>query len=102
MQPKFMAKQIVATRGITDLLDRGVLTTEQTHGMLDKHFSGDWGATCAEDQETNNEALINGDRIISAYPIDESKECKGWGVNCVWVITEWDRSVTTVLLPEEY
>jgi hypothetical protein len=41
-------------------------------------------------------------RILSAYPLDPSKSCKGFGDNCLWIITEADRSVTTFLLPDEY
>jgi hypothetical protein len=63
---------------------------------------GDWGCVCAEDRETNDEAVRDGNRILSAYPIDEDKPCKGFGENTLWIITEWDRSVTTFLLPEEY
>jgi hypothetical protein len=43
-----------------------------------------------------------GPRILSAYPINETKPCKGYGDNTLWIITEADRSVTTFLLPEEY
>ena len=41
-------------------------------------------------------------RFLSAYPIDESQPCEGFGDNTLWIITEWDRSVTTALLPSEY
>jgi hypothetical protein len=71
-------------------------------GCLARHQSGDWGCVCPEDGETNNNALIHGGRILSSYPIDPNKPCKGWGENTLWVITEADRSVTTFLLPEEY
>ena len=52
--------------------------------------------------ETNREAIRDGFRILSAYPIDPKQPCKGFGENCVWIITEADRSVTTFLLPSEY
>lgn len=70
--------------------------------MLERHLSGDWGSVCDEDKTTNDEAVMNGARILSAYPIDPSKPCKGWGENTIWIITEADRSVTTFLLPDEY
>jgi hypothetical protein len=44
----------------------------------------------------------DGDRILSAYPIDPAKPCEGFGDNTLWIITESDRSVTTFLLPDEY
>jgi hypothetical protein len=50
----------------------------------------------------NDEAVRAGLRIIPAYPIDLATPCKGYGENCLWIITEADRSVTTFLLPDEY
>jgi hypothetical protein len=63
---------------------------------------GDWGCVCDADKRTNDLALKHGDRILSAYPIDPSQPSQGYGDNTLWIITEWDRSVTTALLPEEY
>jgi hypothetical protein len=57
---------------------------------------------CEEDWETNDAALKAGDRILSAYAIDLSLPCEGFGENTLWIITEADRSVTTFLLPKEY
>ena len=45
-------------------------------------MTGDFGVTCAEDVETNPEAIREGFRILSAYPIDPAKPCKGYGENC--------------------
>ena len=50
----------------------------------------------------NRRAVEAGDRILSAYAIDPEKPCAGFGDNCLWIITEADRSVTTILLPDEY
>ena len=69
---------------------------------LNRHARGDWGNTCDEDKEANNQALLDGSRVLSAYPIDPTKPSKGFGENCLWIITEADRSVTTFLLPDEY
>ena len=69
---------------------------------LARHQAGDWGQVCEEDRGSNDDAIRFGGRILSAYPIDPSKPCKGWGANTLWIITEADRSVTTFLLPEEY
>jgi len=46
--------------------------------------------------------LKAGNRILSAYAIDDTKSCEGHGDNTLWIITETDRSVTTFLLPGEY
>ena len=61
---------------------------------ITRHTAGDWGDLCAEDKQTNDAALEYGDRVLSAY---ESK-----GLPKIWIITEADRSVTTVLFPEDY
>ena len=59
-----------------------------------RHASGDWGDVCKADRLLNDRAVESGERILSSYTDDEG--------NKIWVITEWDRSTTTVLLPEEY
>lgn len=69
------------------------LSTEEVFTALSRHASGDWGDLCPEDSIANDTALQHGDRLFSAY---------GQRENRVWVITEADRSVTTVLLPEDY
>ena len=57
----------------------------------------------AESSQEMRQAMKTGDtRFLSAYPIDESRPCEGFGDNTLWIITEWDRSVTTALLPSEY
>ena len=58
-----------------------------------RHASGDWGELDEEDHRENELSLEHGWRIVSSYPIGEKT---------IWVITEADRSVTTLLLPEEY
>lgn len=74
------------------------------HGAVPRagHVRGDWGCVCANDRKTNFAALFSGERILSAYPLDPAQPCKGFGENTIWIITEADRSVTTLLLPDEY
>lgn len=62
--------------------------------LLERHLSGDWGDTCESDARANEEALRSGNRIISWYQV--SKELR------IMIITEADRSATTILLPGEY
>ena len=50
----------------------------------------------------NFDELMNGDRLLSAYAIDPDQPAKGYDDNCLWIITEADRSVTMFLLPDEY
>jgi hypothetical protein len=95
--PLFPVGQVVATSTVTSLVPQAHLIQ-----CLRRHMMGDWGCVCEEDAKTNNEALREGFRILSAYPIDETKPCKGYGDNTLGVITEADRSVTTFLFPDEY
>jgi len=86
---KFNAGQLVYTRGVAAL----ELPIEQLLGLLARHLAGDWGDVCAEDVQANDTAVERGFRILSSYKV---------GQVTIWIITEWDRSVTTFLLPEEY
>jgi hypothetical protein len=81
----------VATPGALGCLENcGVNAGE----LLSRHQSGDWGTIPAEDADENRIALEQGLRIISSYPMRSGER--------IWIITEADRSVTTLLLPQEY
>ena len=73
---------------------RGTLNMQDVLKGLQRHEMGDFGDVCDEDKETNLEGLQNGGQVISAYT-DRND-------NRFWIITEGDRSVTTILLPDEY
>jgi len=63
--------------------------------FLERHKNGDWGDVPEEDRESNNKALENNnERILSSYQLKDGTK--------IWIITEWNRSVTTILLPDEY
>lgn len=96
-KPLFRFGQVVATPGAID-----ATTDEYRIACLERHLNGDWGHCCDEDKATNDDAVKFGNRILSAYPLDPEKPCKGFGDNTLWIITEADRSVTTFLLPSEY
>lgn len=68
--------------------------TSGVREALNRHMRGDWGEVCDEDWKQNDFSLENGFRILSAY---KSKA----GIT-FWIITEADRSATTILLPDEY
>ncbi len=72
----------------------GTLNPEDVCLSIDRHLSGDWGDVCAEDRQSNNFAVKNGLRIISAYKDRDDVK--------FWIITEADRFYTTVLLPSDY
>jgi hypothetical protein len=79
-----------ATPRALDLLDRAGANAST---YLARHQSGDFGAIFLEDEQANRVAILHGLRILSAHKISDEK---------LWVITEADRSVTTLLLPSEY
>ena len=66
---------------------------EDPFGYIARHAAGDWGNLCAFDRRQNEIALREGYRVLSFYEVPQGR---------VWIITEADRSVTTILLPEEY
>jgi hypothetical protein len=70
------------------------VSSEEIQKALQRHVSGDWGELDEEDKKANDEALQSGERLLSAY-----KSATG---TKFWIITEADRSVTTILLPEDY
>ena len=83
--------QIVATPGaLRELAAQGV----NEWAYIRRHAIGDWGELCDEDKAANEAALQDGERLFSHYNLPDGSH--------VWVITEADRSVTTILLPEEY
>ena len=86
----FPLGQIVATSGALKLLEEA---GEEPCLLLTRHCSGDWGELCAHDRRENELSLKHGWRIVSSYPVGDRR---------VWIITEADRSYTTILLPEEY
>ena len=87
----FRLGQVVATPGALEALkDAG----QEADEFLYRHVTGDWGDLDEEDVQANKDAVQRGSRILSAY--HTSKDVK------IWAITEWDRSVTTLLLPGEY
>ena len=96
--PLFSLGQVVVTPGALDASRHPAQFLE----LLARHVRGDWGCVDPEDAEANGLAVIEGDRILSAYPIDPAQPCAGYGENCLWIITEADRSATTILLPAEY
>lgn len=81
----------LATPGIQALIEAGKIVPFE---LLRRHQSGDWGDVGLADRESNEFALRDGGRLLSAYELEDGTR--------VWVITEADRSSTTILLPEEY
>jgi hypothetical protein len=90
MRAPFPLSRIVATPGALKLLEE---TGEDLLCYLARHGYGDWGEVDVHNRRENELSLKHGWRILSSYPIGEKS---------IWIITEADRSYTTILLPEEY
>ena len=87
--PKFSLGQIVATPNAL-----AAIPNDEVLNALSRHVRGDWGTLDAEDLNANERALRSGGRLFSSYHSSQNVK--------FWIITECDRSVTTVLLPEDY
>ena len=90
-QPAFELGQIVATPGALAALKKA---GQQPGELLTRHINRDWGELDEDDRKENEYSLEHGFRLLSAYKTNAGDR--------VWIITEADRSVTTLLLPEEY
>jgi hypothetical protein len=88
-EPRFLTGLVCVTTGA----DKAVVP-EDIQNALARHERGDWGEVCPEDGDRNEMALIQGGGFHSVYHDRKGVE--------FWVITEADRSVTTVLLPDDY
>lgn len=87
--PKFSPGQIVITTNAQQQLDQSDVQT-----ALRRHLAGDWGDCDPDDAAANEDALRHGERLLSVYQTASGTK--------IWIITEADRSATTVLLPEDY
>jgi len=90
-QPAFELGQIVATPGALAALKKA---GQQPGEFLTRHVHREWGDLDEEDRKENEYSLEHGFRLLSAYKTNAGDR--------LWIITEADRSVTTLLLPEEY
>jgi hypothetical protein len=89
--PLFPAGQIVATPDGLALLEQA---NKSPLEFLSRHIRGDWGDLCQDDKTENELSLKYGFRLMSSYQVTDTER--------LWIITEADRSVTTLLLPAEY
>jgi phosphoribosylformylglycinamidine (FGAM) synthase-like enzyme len=101
MKQLFNLGQVVHTPGVRKALGNDPEADQSMADVLTRHVSGDWGDMDAEDKAANDESVKDKGRIVSAYKLTPIQSPERDAVK-VWVITEWDRSVTTILLPEEY
>jgi len=88
------ATRFTIGRLVSTVTALNTVSLEDMTRALDRHRLGDWGDVCPEDREANNHANIEGGRLLSSYRNSE-------GIP-FWIITEADRSSTTILLPDDY
>lgn len=90
---EFNIGQTVVTRGVNEKLMESRPFAQFVAKSFVRHCNGDWGELCEEDKEANEYALKHGERLLSRYENGDLS---------IYIITEWDRSVTTILFPHEY
>lgn len=91
MTGKFELGHVVATPGALEALEAA---DQRPYEFLNRHMNGDWGDVPPEDALANDASLKDDSRLLSAYQTNKGTR--------LWIITEADRSVTTILLPDEY
>ena len=87
---RFELGRVVATPGALDLCEEANVSPSS---IIHRHAWGDWGEIPPEDARENERSLKYGWRVMGSYPV---------GDGTIWVLTEADRSATTLLLPREY
>jgi hypothetical protein len=91
---KFSMGNLVMTRTINDTITESAVFADEINSALRRYVLCDWGDLCDDDKKLNDDAVETGeDRIFAAYVTTEGK---------IYIITEWDRSYTTILFPNEY
>ena len=90
---KLALGQVVQTSGVAEAAKASQRFYMEVQQAFNKYMRGDWGDTCQEDAELNNQAVENNERVVAKYKTSEGD---------IFIITEWDRSYTTILFANEY
>jgi hypothetical protein len=90
---KFKHGTVVMTRGVSDTMEKSFEFFNEVTIAFNRYANCDWGDLCEEDKQSNEYALKNDLRLLGKYSTSEGP---------IYIITEWDRSVTTILFPDEY
>ena len=94
---RFQLGQVVATRGVADLMTENAAFARFAQIAFARYQRCDWGDLCKDDAAMNDNAVADGDdRILASYIHPEHSDWK------IWIITERDRSATTILFPSDY
>ena len=94
MSKKFDLGKVVATAGVHNMKEENMEFAKFVSESFMRYMTGDWGDTCEEGARQNDESIENGERILAVYKFNDEIT--------IWIITEWDRSATTILFPDEY
>ena len=95
-KPKFNLGRLLATPGALRTLEESGQTP---HDFISRHARGDWGDVCDDDKQANENALVDGSRLLSSYKTSNGEK--------LWIITEAQddngcRAASTILRPDEY
>ena len=90
--PRFTLGRLLITPAARSRLEEVGISPSR---LVERHLCGDWGCVDDDDWRSNNAGLASGERLFSAYDVDDPR-------GPIWIITERDRSATTILLPDEY
>lgn len=90
---KFSLGKLVMTKAVHDRMNSDIDFAIGVLESFERYLNGDWGDLCAEDKAENEKAIRDSERIFALYKIGSDK---------IYIITEHDRSVTTILFPHEY
>jgi hypothetical protein len=90
---KFELGHLVITSAAAEWLEERAGRADAVNSCIGRHADGDWGGVSDDDFKANDDAVASGDRLLSSYGVDGAT---------LWIITEADRSATTVLFPEDY
>lgn len=96
----FSLGNVAATKSVWELIDSNPEFSKFVTLCLSRYIANDWGELPEEDWKLNDESVKNGERLLASYQIPEYIE--EVFEDRLWIITEWDRSVTTLLFPGDY
>lgn len=100
MAKTFEIGKVVRTSAVWETMEENEAFKQFVSGCLSRYILYDWGDTCPEDWKLNNQAVRDGDRVMAVYNVPD--EIEDIFENQFWIITESDRTVTTMLFPSDY
>ena len=100
MAKTFALGRVVATRRVWELIEADDLFAKFVSDCMSRYIANDWGVLDEEDWELNDESVDGDGRLLASYPLPDIFDVDF--DDRLWIITEWDRSVTTILFPGDY